>query len=264
MKETAAFIDPTARPAVPRLPGHGRAWRPRASPELHPFPMQFDRNCDRLLRCGAARWLGPSAADGRNPRVDSSHRTEHAMMRLLLILLAAAMLLDGSGGGRALAQETAERPRAFTLGPGDKIRVTVFGEQSVNGEYTVGPDGAVAFPLIGAVAARGRTIAELQVAITQKLAAGYMLDPRVSIDVLNYRPFYILGEVNRPGQYPYADGLSVAQAVATAGGYTYRARTSRVFIRRADRPTEEEMTLKGGRQVWVMPGDTVRVGERYF
>ncbi|MDB5690495.1 MAG: polysaccharide export protein [Sphingomonas bacterium] len=172
--------------------------------------------------------------------------------------------------GAALAQPAAMgaratgKPAPFTLGPGDKIRVTVFGEQSINGEYTVGPDGAVSFPLIGAVDARGRSVSELRDALTRKLAAGYILDPRVSIDVLNFRPFYILGEVNRPGQYPYADGLSVAQAVATAGGYTYRARTSKVFIRRAEQEIEEEVSLKGGRQIWVMPGDTVRVGERYF
>jgi len=193
------------------------------------------------------------------------------MKRRWLILgavLAVQGSLTGVAGGAAAAPQreiaAGDRPAAFTLGPGDKIRVTVFGEQSINGEYTVGPDGALAFPLIGAIDARGRTVAQLQEAITQKLAAGYILDPRVSIDVLTFRPFYILGEVNRPGQYPYAQGLSVAQAVATAGGYTYRARTSRVFIRRADEAVEEELSLKKGRQVWVMPGDTVRVGERYF
>jgi polysaccharide export outer membrane protein len=201
------------------------------------------------------------------------------MKRLLLIVMAGLALVgpalptgqDAAAAQSATATAPANdqstspaRPGVFTLGPGDKIRVTVFGELSVNGEYTVGPDGAVSFPLIGAVEARGRTVAELRDALTKKLAAGYILDPRVSIDVLNFRPFYILGEVNRPGQYPYADGLSVAQAVATAGGYTYRARTNRVFIRRADEAVEAEMSLKHGRQIWVMPGDTVRVGERYF
>jgi polysaccharide export outer membrane protein len=201
------------------------------------------------------------------------------MKRLLLIVMAGLALVGptlptavGAASARSAPTSAAAaatmggtaRPGVFTLGPGDKIRVTVFGEQAVNGEYTVGPDGAVSFPLIGAVDARGRTVAELREALTRKLAAGYILDPRVSIDVLNFRPFYILGEVNRPGQYPYADGLSVAQAVATAGGYTYRARTNRVFIRRADEAVEAEMSLKGGRQIWVMPGDTIRVGERYF
>jgi polysaccharide export outer membrane protein len=194
------------------------------------------------------------------------------MKRLLLILLLA-LSAQGAMTDLAFAADrtqapngvaTPDGPTPFTLGPGDKIRVTVFGETAVNGEYTVGPDGALAFPLIGSIDARGRTVAQLQAAIAQKLAAGYILDPRVSIDVLTFRPFYILGEVNRPGQYPYAQGLSVAQAVATAGGYTYRARTSRVFIRRADEAVEEKVSLKNGRQVWVMPGDTIRVGERYF
>lgn len=195
------------------------------------------------------------------------------MKRLLLMVLSGiGLLMPALAGpmGGALAQRggasapAATPPAPFTLGPGDKIRVTVFGEQAVNGEYTVGPDGAISFPLIGAVDARGRTVGDLRDAIAVKLAAGYILDPKVSIDVLNFRPFYILGEVNRPGQYPYADGLSVAQAVATAGGYTYRARTSRVFLRRAQQAVEEEVSLKGGRQVWVMPGDTVRVAERHF
>lgn len=182
----------------------------------------------------------------------------------VLAAIAAATLAACAQSGVPMAAPTSAAPAPYTLGPGDKIRVTVFGEQGINGEYSVGPDGAVAMPLIGNVAARGKTVGELQAAITARLAAGYMLDPRVSIDVLNYRPFYILGEVNRPGQYPYSDALSVAQAVATAGGYTYRAATARVFIRRADKLAEEAYSLKGVSQVWVMPGDTVRVGERHF
>jgi polysaccharide export outer membrane protein len=194
------------------------------------------------------------------------------MKRLLLIvpaimaMAAAAWIVPEDAASAQPAAPAAMAPKRgeFTLGPGDKIRVTVFGETAINGEYTVGPDGAISFPLIGTVEARARTIGQLRDALAQKLAAGYILDPRVSIDVLNFRPFYILGEVNRPGQYPYADGLSVAQAVATAGGYTYRARTSKVYVRRADDAVEAEMSLKHGRQVWVMPGDTVRVGERHF
>ena len=183
---------------------------------------------------------------------------------IILAGISVTTLAGCEGQSVPMASAAPAAPAPYTLGPGDKIRVTVFGEQGVNGEYSVGPDGAVAMPLIGNVPARGRTVGELQAAITTKLAAGYMLDPRVSIDVLNYRPFYILGEVNRPGQYPYSDALSVAQAVATAGGYTYRAGTGRVFIRRADKLTEEAYSLKGVNQVWVMPGDTVRVGERHF
>lgn len=191
-------------------------------------------------------------------------RRMNRLASAVLATIAAVMLTACAGRSVPMAASAPAAPAQYTLGPGDKIRVTVFGEQGVNGEYSVGPDGAVAMPLIGNVPARGKTVGELQTAITTKLAAGYMLDPRVSIDVLNYRPFYILGEVNRPGQYPYSDALSVSQAVATAGGYTYRAGTGRVFIRRADKLTEEAYSLKGLNQVWVMPGDTVRVGERHF
>ncbi|MDB5663346.1 MAG: polysaccharide export protein [Sphingomonas bacterium] len=195
------------------------------------------------------------------------------MNQIASIIVAVLALAGAASPGAGVAADPVAAPPAsnanlapsgYTLGPGDKIRLTVFGEPSLNGEYTIGPDGLLAVPLIGGVAARGKTVAELQAAIAHGFAQGYILDPRVSVDMLSFRPFYILGEVNRPGQYPYADGLSVAQAVATAGGYTYRARTSRVFIRRANQPAEEVLSLKKGKQVWVYPGDTIRVGERYF
>ena len=82
--------------------------------------------------------------------------------------------------------------------------------------------------------------------------------------MLNYRPFFILGEVNKPGQYPYVDGLTLAQAVATAGGYTYRANNARVFVRHKDQAQETLYSLANGAPVWVLPGDTIRIGERYF
>ncbi|UYY57049.1 polysaccharide biosynthesis/export family protein [Sphingomonas sp. S2-65] len=151
----------------------------------------------------------------------------------------------------------------YTLDSGDKIRVVVYGEQSLNGEYAVGPAGDVAFPLIGNIIAKGLNVAQLQKAIADKLASGYILDPRVSIEVLSYRPYYILGEVSRPGQYPYSTDLTVEQAVATAGGYTYRASKSKVFVRHLGGP-EVEYRLGKGKPVWLRPGDTVRIGERYF
>lgn len=176
-----------------------------------------------------------------------------------LMLAAAAATVPNA----ALAQATEEKAPVYTLDSGDRIRVIVYGEQSLNGEYSVGPAGDVAFPLIGNVPAKGKSVAELQQAIATKLAQGYVLDPRVTIDVLSFRPYYILGEVNKPGQYPYASELSVDQAVATAGGYTYRASKGKVFIRRAGE-AEVEVKLGKGKPVWVRPGDTIRVGERYF
>lgn len=176
---------------------------------------------------------------------------------LLIALSACAMPV--SGRAQSAAADTAP---VYTLDTGDKIRVTVYGEQSVNGEYTIGPSGDIAFPLIGNVPAKGQTVSQLQDAITQKLAAGYILDPRVSIDVLSYRPYFILGEISRPGQYPYLPKLTVDQAIASAGGYTYRASKSKVFIRRDGRETE--VKLSKSTPVWILPGDTIRIGERYF
>jgi polysaccharide export outer membrane protein len=115
----------------------------------------------------------------------------------------------------------------YRLGPADKVRVTVFGEEALTGEFTVGASGALAFPLVGEIRAQGLTTAELQEAIATALRQGYILEPRVSAEVLTYRPFYILGEVERPGEYPYTNGLTVLNAVATAEGFTYRADGSR-------------------------------------
>lgn len=182
-------------------------------------------------------------------------------------VLAASIFLGLCGGCAAQSASgpvaASEAAPVYKLDSGDKVRVTVYGEQSVNGEYSVGPNGDIALPLIGNVAAKGRTIDELNATISQKLASGYLLDPRVTIEVLSYRPYYILGEVSRPGQYPYASALSIDQAIATAGGYTYRASKSKVFVRRAG-GAEEEIKLKKGTPVWVNPGDTIRIGERYF
>ncbi|WP_404338506.1 polysaccharide biosynthesis/export family protein [Sphingomonas sp. MMS12-HWE2-04] len=184
-----------------------------------------------------------------------------AIVRAFALALALAAPLAHAGS--AAAQSSELRPPVYTLDSGDKIRVVVYGEQSLNGEYSIGPAGDIAFPLIGNLPAKGKSVADLQAAITAKLASGYILDPRVSIDVLSFRPFYILGEVNRPGQYPYATDLSVDQAVAAAGGYTYRASKSKIFIRHLGE-AEVEYKLGKGKVVWVRPGDSIRVGERYF
>lgn len=151
----------------------------------------------------------------------------------------------------------------YLLGPGDKLRVTVFNEANLTGEYTVSPGGTLSFPLIGTVPAKDASIEALQEAIRTKLAAGFVTDPSVSVEVLNYRPFYVLGEVGKPGEYPYAAGLTLEQAIASAGGYTYRANRRTVFLRRAHGEGERSVDLRG-RPVPVLPGDTLRVGERYF
>jgi protein involved in polysaccharide export with SLBB domain len=173
--------------------------------------------------------------------------------------------------GLALAQDRDAPPAAeassapgfeYHLGAGDKLRIIVFGEDSLTGEFFVSGEGKIAFPLIGEVDAEGVTIPELQAAIAAKLADGYLKQPKVSAEVLNYRPFYILGEVMKPGEYPYTNGLTVLNAVATASGFTYRADTHKVFIKRAATSAEEQYPLSPATP--VLPGDTIRIGERFF
>lgn len=179
---------------------------------------------------------------------------------------AAALMLGGCAGAGAPPISTAEVAaglESYHLGAGDRVKVTVFNEPTLTGEYNITPGGALAFPLIGVVAAGGRTIDAVQQELTTKLAEGYVNDPRVSVEVLNYRPFYILGEVNRPGEYSYASGMTVEQAIARAGGFTYRANEKTVFLRRQTGKAESAVSLRSA-QVAVLPGDTIRIGQRYF
>jgi polysaccharide export outer membrane protein len=173
---------------------------------------------------------------------------------------ATTPVLQAGSGGDVTA--TVRIVPEYRLGPADKVRINVFGEEALTGEFTVGNSGKVSLPLIGEVQAEGLTIAELQEAIAEALRQGYINEPRVNAEVLNYRPFYILGEVNTPGEYPYTANLTVLNAVATAGGFTYRADTRRVYIRRADSVGEQAYPLTTNTQ--VAPGDTIRIGERFF
>jgi len=150
----------------------------------------------------------------------------------------------------------------YSLGPGDRLSIITFDEPQLTGNFAVGSNGMVSLPWIGDVQAQGRTEAELRADIEARLKDGYILNPQVSLQVLTYRPFYILGEVNRPGEYPYVSGLSVVSAVATAQGFTYRANKKRVYIKRAVQPTELALPLSPATE--IRAGDTIRIGERYF
>ncbi|WP_016745167.1 polysaccharide biosynthesis/export family protein [Rhizorhabdus wittichii] len=200
-------------------------------------------------------------------------------LRRAASLALALLLVLGLGLAHPAAAQEAQAPApqgsaasvplgttlapGYVLGTGDKLRINVFGEPKLDGEYVVSSTGIVSFPLIGNVPASGQTVEALQESIRSKLAAGYLKDPRVSAEVLNYRPFYILGEINKPGEYPFVNGITVQQAVAMAGGFSYRANTKRVFIKRALETAERPVQIKG-KAVLLMPGDTIRVGERFF
>lgn len=172
----------------------------------------------------------------------------------LLLAIPAAYAQEGGPGAAAENQ--------YRLGPGDVLRITVYGETELTGEYPVGAGGAVAFPLVGDVTAADLTPQQFAEALAARLSQGFLVNPRVSAAVLTYRPFFILGEVQRPGSYPYQADLTVLGAVATAGGFTYRANRRRVFIKHAGESEEQALRLDDNTR--VRPGDTIRIGERFF
>lgn len=188
---------------------------------------------------------------------------------LVSILAALAMFaLAGCQSGAVPAGSPTDSPvqtvttSEYQLGNGDELRVTVFGEPELSGDFVVDGTGAISMPLIGTVEVEGMTIPQFQDAIETRLRSGYLNEPRVSAEVTNYRPFYILGEVNRPDEYAYSSGLTVLNAVAAAGGFTYRANRRVVFIRSAG--AAEERAVELTTTTPVSPGDTIRVGERIF
>ncbi|HEY0836511.1 MAG TPA: polysaccharide biosynthesis/export family protein [Azospirillum sp.] len=150
----------------------------------------------------------------------------------------------------------------YRLGPGDAVRVVVFGEDVLSGEFRVDGSGRIAMPLIGEVPARDRTTRELEQEIARRLSPAYVRDAKVAVEVLAFRPFFILGEVRTPGQYPYVSGMTALSAVAMAGGFTYRAREDVVFVSRGRDP--ERKVYKAPITTPVFPDDVVRVAERFF
>lgn len=157
-----------------------------------------------------------------------------------------------------------EQDIQYTLAPGDKVHVIVFGEETLTGDYAITSGGNLSFPLVGNLKATDKTVEQLQAILATALNDGYVNNPRVSIQVLSFRPFYILGEVNRPGEYPVSTGLTLQQAVASAGGYTYRANSKRVYLKRAGETRERLIDLRANPDIVVRAGDTIRISERHF
>jgi protein involved in polysaccharide export with SLBB domain len=170
----------------------------------------------------------------------------------------------GSAAWAAVADagQKAAAPSEYRLGPGDTVRITTFGEPTLSGLFEVSGSGRAALPLVGEVKAEGLTAAEFGRVVEAAFRDGFLKEPKVSIEVAVYRPFYILGEVGKPGQYPFTNGLTVLNAVATANGFTYRADTRHVFIKHAKDAVEHRVDLTTS--TLVEPGDTLRIKERYF
>ena len=178
----------------------------------------------------------------------------HLLLAMLAVACAAPVTTDPR-----LATTTLN---AYRLDSGDKLRITVFGQADLTAAYSVDGSGRVALPLLEPLSARGQTTDEFARNLEEALGEKLLRNPSVSVEVAEYRPFFILGEVNRPGQYAYVNGLTVKTAAAIAGGFTYRASMAGVVITRR----VEGSMLEGpaGIDAPVMPGDTVMVAERLF
>ena len=150
----------------------------------------------------------------------------------------------------------------YLLAAGDRVKVVVFGHPDLSGDYEVDSEGRLSLPLIKSFPAAGLTLEEIENAIADKLSPDYLKNPRVGVVVLEYRPFYILGEVKSPGSYPYSSNMTVIAAVALAGGYTYRAKKNKVTIIRASDPEHQKIPVDDNTP--VMPGDVIEVPERFF
>ncbi len=150
----------------------------------------------------------------------------------------------------------------YKLGSGDEIKVTVYGEPELSGPFVVDGQGSISMSLIGQVEVVNLSLTEMSRVLETKLKDGWLKDPKVTAELVKGHPYYILGEVNRPGEYPFVSGLTMMNAIASAGDFTYRADRGRILVKSADSPNEREVVLTP--TTTVRPGDTIRIRERFF
>lgn len=184
-------------------------------------------------------------------------------MRLFRLAVPLLVVLSACAPGRGLPPLQPAETNQYRLGAGDTVRIITFGEDSLTGEFRVGDSGSIALPLIGPVRALGASTQELEQRVAQALKRSNLLrNPSVAVEVITYRPIYVLGEVNRPGQYPYQPGMTVVGAAAVAGGFTYRAVDGYASVVRT--AGGEAVEGKATRHASVMPGDVITIFERRF
>jgi polysaccharide export outer membrane protein len=179
-------------------------------------------------------------------------------------LVGGALLLGGCASGLDGLPHFSTAPSAqYALDTGDEVRVTAYGIEGFNNTYNVGDKGTISLPLIGDVSASGKTVDQLQDAIAAALLAKQIVNaPNVNVQISQYRPFYVVGEVKKPGEYPFRPGMTVLTALSVAGGYTFRARTGEVAITR--RQGKANVTGAADETAMIQPGDTIRVYEGWF
>ncbi len=188
--------------------------------------------------------------------MSDAFRAVEKAVRALALAALATMLLCAAAAGDAYSGAD------YRLGVGDKIRVIVYDQPDLGGDFQIDATGAVRLPLVGQVKAGGFTAHDLEGSIVQALADGYLNDPKVSVEVTTYRPFYIVGEVLKPGQYPYANGMTASSAVALAGGFTPKAVESVVYVRHQGENVERSLAANDATP--IRPGDVVRVNSTAF
>ncbi len=189
----------------------------------------------------------------------------------LILILPTIGLLNGCTSLNAFvlgekvhtSRKVAEQSQGtYRIGNGDTIKINVYNELDLSGQFIVDDTGSFSLPLLGSVEATGRTIRELETFIASQLDGRFLRNPKVSGEVLTFRPFYILGQVNNPGEYQFRPSLDTVNAVAIAGGFTTRANRTVIFIKKRDESTEKLFELNS--TIPVLPGDTLRVAPRYF
>lgn len=186
---------------------------------------------------------------------------------MMAIAALGALVMSACASGPAMGSPNDVSPttagmNSYRLGSGDEIKVTVYGEPDLSGPFTVDGDGQITMSLIGQVTVGKMTLSEASDILQSKLKDGWLKDPKVAVELVKGRPYYILGEVNKPGEYPFSSGLTVMNAIASAGDFTYRADKNRILIKSVDSPVEREVDLTPTTQ--VRPGDTIRIRERLF
>jgi polysaccharide export outer membrane protein len=180
--------------------------------------------------------------------------------------LAVAVLIAGCAANSISEAEqktlaaTATAPAK--LQPGDKIKITVYGEDKLSGDFQLDQAGQISLPLAGTIKAQGLTQTELEKALAKKFRSEYLKDPKVTVTIATLQPYYIMGEVEKPGQYPYQSGLNVLTAMAIAGGPTYRANRNTVEIQRNGETAMHDYPIST--TVPILPGDVIKVPERYL
>jgi polysaccharide biosynthesis/export protein len=189
-----------------------------------------------------------------------------SLMTVALLLLASLPAMTSAHADDA-AQPASYRPSesasdSYIIGTGDKLRVIVFGEDDLGGTFDVDGNGYVSLPLIGQVKVAGLSSTQVEQTITSLYANGYLKEPRVNVEIAQYRPFYVIGQVNKPGEYPYVNDMSLPNAIALAGGYTDKAEQGGVYIRRNGQTTERYYDADS--VVKIYPGDVVRIPSSLF